>query len=472
MTTSHDAVVIGSGPNGLAAAIVLARAGWSVLVREAKATVGGGARSAELTEPGFHHDVCSAIHPMALASPFFRTLPLARFGLEWIQPDSPLAHPLDGEDAIVMERDVASTAARLGVDARAYIKTFASLAADWDAMCEDLLGPLAVPRHPLKLVRFGLDALRSATSLARSRFRDRRARALFAGHAAHAQLALERAGTASFGLMLGGSAHAVGWPLPRGGARSISDALAGYFRSLGGEIETDAPVTTLAELEGARFVLCDVTPRQLLQIAGDRLPAGYRRALERYRYGVGAFKVDWALDGPIPWRDRACARAATVHVGGTLEEIAAAESAPGRGRAAERPFLILAQPTLFDPTRAPAGKHIGWAYCHVPLGSTADMTGKIEAQIERFAPGFCDRIVARHTMSTADFERHNPNYIGGDINGGAQDLRQLFTRPTLSAYRTPVRGLYLCSSSTPPGGGVHGMCGFHAALAALNDSLG
>jgi len=468
---SYDAVIVGAGPNGLAAAIVLARAGWSVQVREAQPTIGGGARTEELTQPGFLHDVCSAIHPLAMSSPFFRTLPLERFDLEWIQPDSPLAHPLDGGEAVVMERSVTATAAMLGSDAAAYERTFSHLTAGWEALSDDLLGPLSIPKHPFKMARFGLDALRSATSLVGSRFHDRRARALFAGHAAHSQISLNRAATASFGLVLCASAHAVGWPLPRGGASAITRALAAYLQSLGGEIVTGAPVTTLDELGTPRAILCDVTPRQLLSIAGARLPERYRRALARYRYGIGVFKVDWALDGPIPWQAEGCVRAGTVHVCGSYEEVVAAEAAPWQGRTAERPFVLVAQQSLFDRTRAPAGKHTGWAYCHVPRGSTADMTDAIEAQIERFAPGFRQRILARHTMNTAHFERHNANIIGGDINGGIQDLRQLYTRPTLRAYRTPVRGLYLCSSSTPPGGGVHGMCGYHAASAALEDSL-
>jgi phytoene dehydrogenase-like protein len=466
---SYDAIVVGAGPNGLAAAIVLARAGRSVLVREGAETAGGGARSAELTLPGFVHDVCSAVHPMAVASPFFRTLPLDRHGLEWIDPPSPLAHPLDGETAIVMERSIEATSARLGTDARAYRRLFWRLAADWEYIAESLLGPLSFPRHPLRLARFGLDALRSAAGFARASFREPKARALFAGHAAHSQLPLTQAGSAAFGLVLGVTAHVVGWPIPRGGAGRLSAALVAYLRSLGADVVTSAPVASLRELPPTRAVLCDVTPRQLLALAGDALPDGYRRRMARYRYGVGVFKMDWALDKPIPWHDSACARAATVHVGGTLEEIVSAEAAPWRSRSAEKPFVLIAQPTLFDATRAPAGKHIAWGYCHVPLGSTADMAERIEQQVERFAPGFRSAVIGRHVMTPADFERHNPNLVGGDINGGAQDLRQLFTRPTLATYRTPLKGLYLCSSSTPPGGGVHGMCGFHAAEAALAD---
>jgi phytoene dehydrogenase-like protein len=395
-------------------------------------------------------------------------LPLERYGLAWVQPDSPVAHPLE-DGAVVVERSVDATAERLGVDGPAYRRLIGGLAADWPYIAESLLGPFRFPRHPVRMTRFGLNAFRSAAGLARTRFSGAAARALFAGHAAHSQLALEAPGTAAFGLVLGATAHVVGWPIPRGGTGELSGALAAHLQALGAEIVVDAPVSSLDELPDARAVLCDVTPRQLLALAGKRLPDSYRRKLERYRYGVGVFKVDWALDAPIPWRDPACARAITVHMGGSLEEICDAEAAPWQGRAAERPFVLLAQPTLFDPTRAPQRKHTAWAYCHVPNGCTADMTGAIERQIERYAPGFGRIVLARHTMAPRDFERRNPNLVGGDINGGVQDLRQLFTRPTLSTYRTPVRGLYLCSSSTPPGGGVHGMCGYHAARAALAD---
>jgi phytoene dehydrogenase-like protein len=471
VTLRYDAVVVGAGPNGLAAAIVLARAGWSVLVREAAPVVGGSVRSEALTLPGYVHDVCSAIHPLAVASPLFRRLPLAEHGLEWIEPASPVAHPLDDGPAVVVERSVAATAASLGRDARAYERLLSPLVRDWERLCDDLLEPLHVPRHPVVLARFGLQALWPAAALARARFAGAPARALFAGHAAHSQLPLTRTATASFGLVLAATSHAVGWPMPKGGAVALSGALSSYARSLGVEIATAAPVASLDEVAGARAVLCDLTPRQLLALAAARLPAAYRRRLERYRYGIGVFKVDWALDGPIPWRDPQCARAGTVHLGGTLEEVERAEAAPWAGTCAERPFVLLAQQSLFDATRAPAGKHTAWAYCHVPRGSRTDVTARIEDQVERFAPGFRRTILARHTMGPADMERHNPNLIGGDINGGVQDLRQMFARPTFSAQRTPVAGLYLCSSSTPPGGGVHGMCGFHAAAAALEDSL-
>ncbi|MCC7354550.1 MAG: NAD(P)/FAD-dependent oxidoreductase [Anaerolineae bacterium] len=470
-STTADAVVVGSGPNGLAAAITLALGGCSVIVLEAKETIGGGSRSAELTLPGFIHDVCSTAHPLAVASPFFRTLPLAEHGLEWVQPPAPLAHPFDDGTASVLERSIEATGETLGPDAQAYRRLLEPLVAGWDDLAADLLGPLRVPRHPFLLARFGLHAIRPARGLAQSLFTGERARAFFGGMSGHSMMPLEQPLTAAFGLVLGASGHAVGWPVARGGSQKIADALASYLRSLGGEIVTAKPVETMKDLPPARAILFDVTPRQLLRIAGDRLPAGYRRKLAGYRYGPGVFKIDWALDGPIPWRAAACARAGTLHLGGTLAEIAASERAVWRGEHAERPYILLVQQSLFDPTRAPQGKHTAWAYCHVPHGSTCDMTGRIEAQVERFAPGFRDLILARSVRSAADMEQYNPNYVGGDINGGLQDFRQHFTRPMLRLvpYSTPVKGLYICSSSTPPGGGVHGMCGYFAARAALRD---
>lgn len=474
MSTQHeyDAIVVGSGPNGLAAAITIARAGRSVIVYEAKDTIGGGARTEELTLPGFLHDVCSAIHPLGLASPFMCSLPLAAYGVEWIQPDTPLAHPLDDGTAMALERSIEQTAATLSPDAVAYEKMVTPLVKHWDIIENAFLGPLRVSslRHPFALAPFGLRAIRSASSVAKTQFKGERARALFAGLSAHSMLPLNRPPSAAFGLMVGVPAHVVGWPFPRGGSQHISNAMAAYLRSLGGEIVTDFEVKSLDTLPGAKAILCDVTPRQLLRIAGDRLPGGYRRQLQRYRYGPGVFKIDFALDGPVPWKAKACLRAGTVHVGGTLPEIVAAETEVWKDIPPEKPFVIVAQQSLFDPTRAPDGKQTLWAYCHVPNGSTVDMTERIEAQIERFAPGFRDRVLARHTMSAAELEQYNANYVGGDINGGVQDFLQLFTRPTIRPvpYSTPDKGLYICSSATPPGGGVHGMCGYFAARAALH----
>ena len=447
----------------------MAQAGLKTVLREAEPTVGGGLRSSELTLPGFIHDVCSAVHPLSLTSPFFRTLPLADFGLEWIQPPAALAHPLDDGSAALLERSPDATAEGLGPGGEDWRRLLAPFVRVWDELANDVLAPpLGIPRHPFIMARFGLRSLLPATTLART-LRGTRPKALFAGNAAHSFLPLDTPGTAAFGLLLSGSGHAVGWPIARGGSQRIADALAGYFRSLGGEIVTGAPVEHLAELEPARLVLLDLSPRQLLRIAGDRLPAGYRRALERYRFGAAAFKMDWALDGPVPWTAPECARAATVHLGGTLEEVVASEAAPSRGTVHERPFVLFVQPTLFDDSRAPAGKHTAWAYCHVPNGYTPDVSDKIERQVERFAPGFRDRILARSVIDPADLQRRNANLIGGDINGGMMDLRQVFARPVarLTPYRTPLRGVYLCSASTPPGGGVHGMCGHHAARAAL-----
>ena len=465
----YDAVIVGAGPNGLAAAITLVERGLAVLVVEAMETVGGGARTAEFTLPGFRHDVCSAIHPLALASPFFQRLPLARLGVEIIQPDAPLAHPLDDGTAVTIERSVNSTADGLGEDAGAWHSLLAPMVDDFDRLMSGALGPLRLPRHPLVLGRFGLSALRSATGLADHLFDGERAKAVFAGMAAHSMLPLESPITASFGLVLGVSAHAVGWPIIRGGSQVLVDALATYLRALGGEILTSSPVRRLSDLPSSRVVVFDLTPRQVLEICGDALPPGYRRQLRRFRYGMGVFKVDYALDGPVPWTARECLRAGTVHLGGTIEEIAASERAIARGGHPDRPYVLIAQQSLFDDSRAPAGSHTLWAYCHVPNGSTVDMTAHIEKQIERFAPGFRDRVLARHVTTAHDLETYNPNYIGGDINGGRQDIRQLFTRPALrfDPYATPNPRLFICSSSTPPGGGVHGLCGYFAASSVL-----
>ncbi len=468
---SYDAVVVGSGPNGLAAAITLAQAGKSVVVFEAKDTIGGGSRTKELTLPGFKHDVCSAIHPLGLASPFFRSLPLEQYGLEWIQPPAALAHPLDDGTAMVLDRSIEVTTETLGIDADAYRRLMTPLVAHWQTLADTLLGPLRPQmfQHPLLLAPFGLNAIRSAESLAKQLFRGERARAIFAGMAAHSILPLEQSLSAAFGIMLALFGHSVGWPIPRGGSQAIVDALAAHLRSLGGEIVTGVEVTSIEMLPAAHALLFDITPCQLLRIAGKHLPESYRRSLERYRYGSGVFKIDYALDGPIPWKAQQCLRAGTVHLGGTLSEVMRSERQIGQGIPAEKPFVLLAQQSLFDPTRAPVGKHTVWAYSHIPNGSTFDMTERIHTQIERFAPGFQDRILAKNVIPPNALEAYNANYIGGDINGGVADLFQFFTRPTirLNPYTTPNKRIYICSASTPPTGGVHGMCGYYAAQAAL-----
>ena len=467
--SSYDAVVVGAGPNGLSAAIAIAERGYSVLVLEGEDTVGGGARSAALTLPGFLHDVCSAVHPMAVSSPFLSRLPLGDWGLEWIQPAAPLAHPLDDGTAVVLERSVEATAEGLGADRESYRRLFGPMAAHWDKLVADTVGPFRVPRHPLVTGRFAVHGLRSAVSLANARFRGQRARALFAGMSAHSMLPLERRVSAAFGLVLGTSGHAVGWPMPRGGAQRISGALASHLVSLGGRIETGVTVKHIEELPETRVALLDVTPRQVVEMAGSRLRGSYKRKLEGYRYGPGAFKMDWALSGPIPWKSPGCGRAGTVHLGGTLSEIAHAEGEVWLGRHPERPFVLLSQPSLFDSSRAPQGRHTAWAYCHVPNGSSFDMSDRIEAQVERFAPGFRELVLARSVKPPAAMEEYNPSYVGGDINGGVQDLGQLFSRPTrmFNPYAVPSTNLFICSSSTPPGGGVHGMCGYFASKAAL-----
>ncbi|MCO6451743.1 MAG: NAD(P)/FAD-dependent oxidoreductase [Caldilineales bacterium] len=466
---SYDAIVVGSGPNGLAAAITLAQAGCRVALFEARQTVGGGMRSAELTLPGFVHDICSAVHPLGIASPFFKTLPLTDYGLDWVHPEIPVAHPLDNGSAAVLHRSLPETAAGLGRDGRAWAGLFGPLAADWDILSTAILGSWPSIRHPFVLARFGMRALTPAAALAQTLFREKRARALFAGLAAHAIQPLEHPLTSSFGLVLGALGHVVGWPFPRGGAQKLADALAAYLRSLGADIVTGSPVTSLLDLPPTRAILLDLAPLRFLDIAGDALPPAYRRKLERYRYGPAAFKVDYALAGPVPWRAEECRRAGTIHLGGTLAEIAASERAIWRGEHPARPYVLVGQQSLFDASRAPEGQHTLWAYCHTPNGSTVDMSERIENQIERFAPGFQDVILARHMHNPAQLQAYNPNYVGGDINVGVQDWRQLWTRPAVqrNPYATSLEGVYLCSSATPPGGGVHGMCGYHAARAAL-----
>ena len=468
-TGTYDAVVVGAGPNGLAAAVELARRGRSVAVLEAGERVGGGTRSDEATLPGFVHDLGSAIHPLGYASPFFGSLPLEEHGLEWVHPPAPLAHPFDDGTAAVQERSTEETGATLGQDAEAYRRLMDPLTADARRIQGTLSGSPSLPRHPLAFASAGVRSLGAARGFAERAFNGERARALFAGNAAHSFLALEKRPSALFGVVLGTLGHAFGWPLPKGGSQSIADALASYLLSLGGEIFTGVRVRSVDEVPRTRTVLFDVTPRQLLEIAGEHLTDGYKGALRRYRYGPGVFKLDLALDGPIPWAAEGCLRAGTVHLGGTLDEISAGEAAVSRGEHPGRPFVLLAQQSLFDPTRAPEGKHTVWAYCHVPNGSRVDMTGRIERQIERFAPGFGDRVLARRTWGTADLERWNPNLVGGDINGGFMNVRQLFARPMIrpNPYSTSAPGLYLCSSSTPPGGAVHGLCGFMAARSAL-----
>jgi len=469
---NYDAVIVGSGPNGLAAAITLARAGQKVLVLEAKETIGGGTRTAEITLPGFHHDICSAVHPLGVASPFFQSLPLKDFGLEWIYPPVALAHPLDDGRVAILTSSLEESAASLGVDERAYQRMMAPLIDFYDAILDDILGPLPFPpKHLIPLTRFGLLALRSARQLAENHFQDEPAKALIAGLAGHGMLPLEEITTASIALVLGMSAHSVGWPIPKGGSQAISNAMAAYLKSLGGEIVTNQPVESSMDLPDSRVVLLDLTPRQVVQIYGKQLPPQYRQKLQAYRYGPGVCKVDYALNGTIPWKIPECERAGTVHLGGILDEISTSEIAVWKKQYSENPLVLLAQPSLFDGSRAPTSQHTAWAYCHVPHGSTQDVSERITDQIERFAPGFRDRILAKHVYNASEMQSYNPNYVGGDINGGVQDWRQLFTRPVArwSPYTTPVKGLFICSSATPPGGGVHGMCGFHAAQSVLKE---
>ena len=471
MSKQYDAIVVGAGPNGLAAAIELARSGKRVCVYEANEVIGGGARSGALTLPGFVHDTCSAVHPLAVGSPFFKSLSLAEYGLEFIYPPAAAAHPFDDGTAILLHRSVEQTSQQLGADARSYQRLLTPLVRDWEILAPQLLGPIRFPHHPFAMARFGLHAIRSASHFLRSRFKEDRTRAFFAGAVAHSCLSLDRVGTTAFGLVLLTLGHYGGWPVPRGGSQQISNAMAAYLEKLGGEIVTGVRVQSLKDLAPSACVLFDVTPRQLLKIIGERLPANFKNKLGGYKYGPGVFKMDWALDGPVPWRAPECTQAATVHLGGSLAEIEASEAAVWEGKCTDRPYVLVAQSSLFDSSRAPGGKHTLWAYCHVPNGSTIDMTERIENQIERFAPGFRSLILARNALSPAQMETLNANLVGGDINGGAALITQLFTRPTVRTYRTPLKDVYLCSSSTPPGGGVHGMCGYHAARVALRKSF-
>ncbi|MDQ2766895.1 MAG: NAD(P)/FAD-dependent oxidoreductase [Gemmatimonadota bacterium] len=468
---SYDAVVVGAGPNGLSAAIVIAKTGRSVLVLEGQSTIGGGARSAELTLPGFIHDTGSAVHPLGVGAPFFPSLPLEHHGLEWIYSPAALAHPFDDSPPAMLRSSIEETGRSLGADADRYDRLMRPFVEHWDEIAADSLGPVHLPKHPFVMGRFGLSALRSMRSLAESRFHGEQARGLMAGLGAHSIMPLTHIATASIGLVLATVAHRSGWPSPKGGAQRISDALASYLRTLGGEIVTDTPIASLRELPTSRVVLLDLTARNALRVGGESFSPRYREALSRYRLAPGVFKVDWALSAPVPWRDDECAQAATVHLGGTLEELVASETAPWQGEHAERPFVLLAQPSLFDRSRAPTGSQTLWAYCHVPNGSEVDMCERIEGQIERFAPDFRDCILARHVTKASELHLGNENLVGGDIIGGANTLRQLFFRPVMRSnpYKTSVKGVYLCSSSTPPGAGVHGLCGMFAARAALEE---
>ncbi len=475
MHKKFDAVVVGSGPNGLAAAIALQQQGLSVKILEAKATPGGGMRSMPLTLPGFVHDVCSAVHPMGIYSPFFNSLPLQAHGLEWVQPALALAHPFADGEAATLSTSLEETAASLRQDEKAYLKFMEPLVKNWENIGPDLLGPLnLLPKHPFDLARFGLHALQSATGLTQRRFKAKYAKGLFAGLAAHSVRPLEHSITSAIGLVLAVVGHKYNWPFPKGGTQRLADSLVSYFKSIGGEIETDHTVTSYKELDFASIKLFDITPQQLLGISDLRFTGLYRKQLQRYRYGPGIFKVDYALREPIPFKAAACNRAGTVHIGGTIEEIAESERSAWYRRHPEKPFILLSQHSLFDGSRAPKGQHTGWAYCHVPQGSTLDMTEAIEDQIEAYAPGFKDIILAKHTMNTVAMQAYNPNYIAGDITGGVTDLAQLFTRPVISVspYATPLPDVYICSSSTPPGAGVHGMCGFYAAKKAIKDHFG
>jgi phytoene dehydrogenase-like protein len=467
-----DVVVVGAGPNGLAAAITCAEAGRSVLVLEATDEIGGGTRTMELTLPGFRHDVCSAIHPLAVSSPFFRQAGLERHGLELVHPELPLAHPLDGGRAGVLHRSVEDTVAGLGVDGRAWDRHVAWAARRWDALAQDALGPLLrVPRHPLTMAAFGARGVLPSTWFASRVFESDEAKALFGGNACHSFLPLDSPFTTAAGIMLAAPAHVGGWPMARGGSHTIAAAMAARLAELGGTIEVGRPVRSLADLPDARAVFFDVSPRQLASIVGDELPPRYRARLGRFRYGPAAWKVDYALAEPVPWTNPDCRRAGTIHLGGTLEELARSEADVGAGRHPARPFVLVAQHSLFDDTRAPAGQHTLWTYCHAPHGSDVDLTTVIEDQLERFAPGFRDVVLARHRAGASWYEAHDANLIGGDIAGGANDRLQLPLRGGIRPYSTPDRRFFVCSASTPPGGGVHGLCGWNAAKLALRTTL-
>ncbi len=472
-SSEFDAVVVGSGPNGLSAAVRLAQKGLKVLVLEAKSTIGGGTRTQELTEPGFLHDVCAAVLPTTAGSPFLNSLNLHKYGLEFIQPDIPYAHPLDDGEAAVAFRSLEETAQHLSVDESNYKRLYSEFVSNWDSLAEDVLGTLRLPKHPLLMARFGWYGLFSASLLSNSLFKLSKARALFAGCAAHSMLPLEKTFSSAFGLVLGSSAHAVGWPIAKGGTASVTSALAKLLVELGGAIETDHPVNSLRDIPTTKTILFDLTPQQIAAIAGEKLPTSYAKKLHSYTYGPGCFKIDWAISEPVPWLNEHCRRAGTLHLGGTAEEIAESEKMVWEGKHSEKPYVLLSQPSLFDASRAPEGKHTLWAYCHVPHGSEDDMTEAIENQIERFAPGFRDTIIRKHTINAKGFQQYNANYVGGDINGGAQVGKQLFGRPVLKwdPYKIPENPFYICSSSTPPGGGVHGMSGYHAANSALKNEF-
>jgi len=465
---NYDAIIVGSGPNGLAAAVRLALEGLTVLVLEAEATIGGGTRTKELIQPGYLHDVCSAVHPLGISSPFFRRLPLHQHGLQWLHPDLPVAHALDRGEVAFLHRDLQVTVEAMGDDGQAYYNLVHQLVDNWGQFTIDGLAPLGIPQDPALLTSFGLNAIQSARSIAR-RFKNDDTRALFAGIAAHGIQNLDRPLTAAIGIVLSAAAHASGWPVAKGGSQAITNALASYLRSLGGDIRTGFRLEKLSQLPPTQAVLFDLTPRQVEQIMGERLPMYYRKRLLKFRYGWGSYKMDFLLNGPVPWRNEVLQKAGTVHLGGTFEEIAAAEKVVSMGRIPQKPYVLVAQPGAADPSRSPDEKQVLWAYCHVPHGSTVNMRRAIVNQIERFAPGFRNRIIEDRGMNTKALEKYNANYIGGDINGGVQDWRQFFSRPVsaFSPYTIPVDGYYFCSSSTPPGGGVHGMCGFHAAESAL-----